>query len=222
MNRTQIIERFREDNPEITTRVITDAILQAWLKIGNLEFACAARLISTVTTFSAEVDVAEYDLTTRVTNFFDIDEMPGGGIAFNDKRLTFTTRAELDQRTRSWRGYSSGTPRKYYRRNQYFYFERDPSVASDITIDAIIKPDSFDDDSKTPFNELTYLEPFHYGLVLYLTMRAKSKVGKLEEFQAAFAEYSAYAKATKKTVQGGKIGKIRITPYQHEPTSLYR
>ena len=40
MNRTQIISRFREDNPEITTRVITDAVLQEWLKIGNLEFAC--------------------------------------------------------------------------------------------------------------------------------------------------------------------------------------
>jgi len=222
MNRSEIISRFQEENPEITTRVVTAAVLQEWVKVGNLEFACGARMISSVTTFSAVIGIDEYDLMDQITNFYDIDELPGGGVAYDDKRVRHTTRAELDRKTSSWRSNSNGTPRKYYRRNQYIYFERPPDATDDITIDAIIKPDAFDDDAKTPFNELTYLESFHYGLVLYLKMRAKGKVGKLEEFKAAYAEYDTYQKATKKIIQGGKLSKISITPSQHFPSSMYR
>ena len=222
MDRTEIITRFREDNPEITDRVITDTVLKSWLIVGNLEFATKARMISTINTFNTVEDIDQYDLTSEIPKFFDIDEWPGGGVAYDAERITQTSRSELDSKVRSWRSYSSGTPKKYYRRNQYIYFERPPDEVVEVTVDAIIKPDDFDDDAKTPFNELSYLEPYHYGLVLYLTMRAKGKVGKSEEFSSAYAEYMQYINDTKKTIRGNRIDKIQIVPSQHFPGSIYR
>lgn len=222
MNRSEIKTRFREENPEVTDRVITDTVLNSWLLVGNLEFSTATRIVSEVYTFSSVVGISQYDLLAEIPNFIDVDEMPGGGVAYDDKRLVMVTRSLLDRRRSSWRTNSVGVPRRYYRRNQFITFEKPASEIKDITVDAIIKPDDFDDDNKTPFNELDYLEPFHYGMVLYLNMRAKKKEGKGQEETKEKKEYEAYVKWTKKIVQGGKISKIQITPYQSFPDSIYR
>lgn len=222
MDREAIRDQFRQENPEITDRVLDDTQLNAWLLIGNLEFATKARIITSENTITTTIGEDSYSLTTEIDSFFDIDEFPGGGVAFNGKRIEHTTRSRLDSRRSAWRSYADGTPRSYYRFNEFLKLDRGPETAHDVTVDAILKPDSLNDDGKTPFNQLTYLEPFHYGLVLYLTMRAKGKEGKVEEFTKAIMQYESYIKWTKKEVQGGKISKIQITPSEHFPDSMYR
>ena len=213
MNRGDIIERFRQENPEITTNVASDAVLQSWCEIGNAETAVRARLIKGSTTFAATADEETYNLVSRISKFYDIDELPGGGVAYNDKRLKLTTPAQLDAERPSWRTASSGTPNSYYRRNENIYLVVPPSGTSDITIDAVLLADDLDDDSKEPFNGLANLKPFHYALVLYLKMRAfGGKVKKKDTSMTAKEEYEDYIDWIKKENQRGIYQEIKIRP----------
>lgn len=217
MTRTEIIERFRQENPEITANVVSDANLRSWLVIGDKETCAKARLLVSNDTIDTITGQAGYDLT-ELTNFYDIDENPGGGVSIVDddgreKRLTKRSKSELDDSNPSWRTEASGTPKDYYRRGKYMYLRPSPSASMDfINIDYIAISDDFNDDNATPFNQLTHLEPFHYSLVLYLRMRAKSKVGKPEDAQTAMAEYDAYIKWMRKEIGGGKYGPISFRP----------
>lgn len=208
MTRDEIRERFRIENPEVTERVMTDAQINSLLIEANINFAVLTRMIVGTVNFSSTIGQDQYDITAEEAKFVDIDEFPGGGVAIGNKRLTMVTKAELDNNNSSWRTNSSGTPTKYFRRGKYIVFDRPPSLSVDIDVDVILLPDRFDDDDKTPFNELTYLEPYHYGLILYLQGKAKMKISKENDKVNAFQEYIDYVNWCKKTLQGGKIGKI--------------
>jgi len=207
---------FRVECPEIPARVISDALLHNWLVIGDKDICAKTRCIidqdgTTITT--AEND-QYYDLTSKISSFYDIDEFPGGGVTYNDERLTKTTIGALDKERKSWRSNAAGTPKKYYRRGKYIYLDRAiDSNAYDLKVYAILISDDFDS-NVTPFNQLTYLEPFHYGLVKWLKWKAKEKVGKRQDAINAGAEYIDFATQMKNTLGGGKFGPIQFTaPY---------
>ena len=213
MTRSEIVTRFRAECPEITSRVITNSVLYSWCEVGDKEICARTRCIvdKEGTTISTAEDDQSFDLTNESTRFYDIDEFPGGGVAYDDDRLEFTTIAELDQLSSSWRTRSSGTPKKYFRRGKWLWLDRPiDSDAEDLTVYSVLIPTDFDDDDKTPFDELSYLEPFHYSVVLYLIMRAKAKVGKREDALKAMAEYENYIAWMKKELGGGKFGKIYL------------
>jgi len=214
MNRSEIKTRFREENPEITDRVITDAVLDSWLLEGNLNFAIRARIIQKKDTFTPAIGEGgygnEWDLTDKISDFFDIDEYPGGGVAHNDLPLKKTTVAKMDAEDETWRTQSNGTPDEYYRWGQWLGVDYPVSNTDDITVYYIALPEDFDDDGKTPFNQLANLTPYHYALVLYLTMRAKSKVGKPQEKMAAAAEYAGYIQWVKTMLAGGRQDAIQF------------
>lgn len=211
MDKLEIKNRFREENPELTSRVIAGSVLDSWLQEGDKNFCARAGLIVGSTTFDSEIDEPEYDLTAQITSFYDIDEYPGGGVAFSDDRLDFRSISELDELRPSWRTASSGTPTDYYRRGGSIFLSPPPDSEDDIEVYAILISDDFDDDAKLPFNQLTYLEPFHYGLVLYLNWRAKGKIGKPEERNVAMAEYNEYIRWTMAELASGKYGPINFT-----------
>ena len=171
MTREDILDAFRLENPEITSRVVTDPLLHVWCKQGNREVCALSRCIvdKDGTTISTSENDQNWDLTREITKFYDIDEYPGGGVTYNDKRITEKTIALLDAENSEWRGRSSGTPKAYYRRGKWLYLDRPiDSNEHDIKIYSVLIPDDFDDDNKTPYNELTYLEPFHYAIVKFV------------------------------------------------------
>lgn len=218
MTRSEILEKFREESPEITDRVITDAVLNTWCIIGNQEICARARLIVSDGTITVVEDEDQYDLTADLTKFFDIDENPGGGVAYIntsslEKRIKKVSIAELDDISSGWRTASSNVPKYYYRRGKYLHLYPKPdSTISSLHVYFVAIADDFDDDVKTPYNQLPHLEPFHYGIVKYLTWRAKSKVGKREDAAAAMTEYLAYIDWIKKEIGGGKYGPIYYRP----------
>lgn len=218
MTRLEVRERFRQECPEITDRVLTDAVLNTWCLVGNQEICARARLIVDDDTFSSIEDEDEYDLTNNLDKFFDIDENPGGGVSYIDtsdkeKRLTKKSIAELDDISSGWRTASSGTPRYYYRRGPKIHFYPAPDDTIDnFHVYFVAIANDFDDDTKTPYNQQTHLEPFHYGVVKYLVWRAKSKVGKPGEGKIALAEYLEYISWIKKEIGGGKYGPIYLRP----------
>lgn len=217
MTRSEIVSQFREENPEITSRVITDTVLNSWLLFGDKDFCSRTRCIvdQDGTTISTTEDDQYYDLTSEITSFFDIDEYPGGGVTYNDKRLTMTTIAELDRESPNWRSRDNGTPKKYYRRGPYMYLDRPVgSDEYDIKVYAVLKSNDFDSDV-APYNELTHLEPFHYGLVKWLKWKAKEKIGKRQDAIKAQAEYVDYTKWVKLELGGGKYGPIYLAPSQY-------
>lgn len=224
MNRGEIITRFRQENPEITSNVASDSVLQSWCEVGNLEVCTRVRLVKGSTTITSISSQNTYDLSSEITNFYDIDEYPGGGVAYSNKRLTLTTKAELDQTTPLWRSSSSGTPTKYYRRGKNLILYRTPDTSGDdIDVDSVLIPDALDDDNKTPFNELSYLEPFHYSLVLYLKMRTfNGKVKREGMAQDTMAEYNEYIKWMDNEIDRGIYTKIQIRPPSYYRGTAYR
>ena len=215
MTREEIIEAFRLECPEITERVVTDPLLHVWCKQGNREVCAEARCIvdKDGTTISTSENDQKWDLTREITNFYDIDDYPGGGVTYNSKRLTEKTMAQLDEESITWRNRSSGTPKAYYRRGKWLWLDRAiDSNADDVTIYSVLLPDDFDDDDKTPYNELTYLKPFHYAIVKYLEWKAKQKIGKREDSMKAHAEFLDFIKWMKKQLGGGKYAPIHFRP----------
>lgn len=214
MTRAEIIAMFRTENPEITDRVISDALLHEWCKVGDKEICAITRcIVSYGDTISTSEDDEYIILTDHISKFYDIDEYPGGGVAYNGKRIYLTTKAKLDNNCLSWRSRSSGTPKEYFRRGDRIYFDRPiDSNAYDLTVDSILISDDFDDDAKLPYNGLTYLEPFHYGINKYLQWKAKEKIDKESNALKAKNEFYAYAKLMRETISGGIYGPIEFRP----------
>lgn len=216
MNRQELREKFRSENPEITDRVITDATLNSWMKTANREISCITRCIISdeSKTFNTTINVQKYDLESLIQKFYDIDDMPGGGVYYNDKPLTKSSPGEMNRRSKSWKTYEAGTPRYYWRRGKYLWFERPASASNiEVAVDCILVPDDFDDDTESPFDGLLTLQPYDESISKYLQMRAKQKVGKYDEAQAAEKDYAAYLTWMSKAVKSAKFGPISLVPH---------
>lgn len=217
MTRLEIETKFREENPEFTANVITAATLHSWCLAANKEICCKARLIVDTATITAVEDQANYDLTA-ISKFYDIDEIPGGGVSRvdddgNEKRLDKTSKSKLDSEISSWRTADSSTPRQYFRRGKYMYVHPAPDDSIvEFNLDVILRPDDFNDDNIEPYNQLAYLSPFHDAILFYLAWRAKAKVGKGEEAATAMSVYGAYLQWMRKEIGGGKYGSIEFRP----------
>lgn len=216
---SDIIQRFRDENPELDANVITDATLMSWLLVGDLEICTKVRLINqegvSITAVSGQ---STYDLTLTSSLFLDIDEAIGGGLVYYNtsgsyKRITLKTKAWLDNNSSQWRTGSSGTPKYYYRygKNIIVYPKPDSTIVN-FKADLILLSNPFNNLNITPFNQLPYLAPFHVSLVLYLQWRAKIKIGKAEEADTALKALNAYLDWMIKTIGGGKYGEMEFRP----------
>ena len=207
MDRATIRTRFRAENPELTTRVVTDATLNGWILDGDKDICAATRcIISNIPEIiSAVEDTQYYDLTANISNFFDIDEYPGGGVWYDDQPLEKCSEAEMNYILRNWKDPTSGTPRKYFRRGRYIWFDVPPDTDDiEIAISTVYISDDFNADGDTPYNGLSYLEPYHPGVLKYIQWKAKMKVGKDEEQASAQREYYTFVKRMAKAVRGGQ------------------
>ena len=215
MTRLELITKFRGESPEITDVRISDTLLELWLEEGNREICAQTRCIvdqDGTTIVTAEND-EHFDLTDEIDKFFMIDTYSGSGVTYNGKKLEEKTMAQLDEESPNWRARSSGTPKAFYQRGKWLYLDRPiDSSAHDIKVYAILIPDDFDGDDKTPYNELTHLEPYHYALIYYLQKRAKMKIGKTGEETKFLQEYDAYIAWMKKDLVGARSGVIRFKP----------
>ncbi len=211
MTRSEIIQAFRDENPEIPSRVISDAVLQNWLLVGDKEFCAETRCIvdQDGTAWNTAVNDEYYDLSSKITNFYDIDDWPGSGVVYNGKALTKATMAELDVDKSTWRANSAGTPKKWYRRGKYLYLDRpiDTAGTNYMRVYAVLISTDWNTDV-APYQTLTHLTPFHYAMVLYLNKRAMAKIGKEEDSVKAQAEYNSYIGWAKKQLGGNKAGVI--------------
>ena len=215
MNRADLREKFRAENPELTTRVVTDATLNSWMLTSNKEVCCETRCIMTNASeiIDSVVDVQYYDLETQISNFLDIDDMPGGGVYYDDKPLKKVTAGEMNYIKGSWKDSASGTPERYWRRGKYLWFDVAPDTSAvEIAVDCILKPDDFDSDTKEPFNQLGYLQDYSDAISKYLQWRTKQKVGKQDEAAIAFRDYTGYVKWMKKRVKSAKLSAIFLRP----------
>lgn len=215
MTRAEIVAMFRTENPGITIRVVSNALLYDWCLVADKEVCARTRCVvdQDGTTIATTENDQKWDLTDKISNFYDIDEYPGGGVAYNNKRLKETTIAKLDDEQPGWRTRSKGTPLEYYRRGKWIYLDRPVnSLAYDLKIYASLISDDFDDGSKTPYNQLAYLEPFHSGILKFLQWRAKQKKGKQQDALIAKQDFEDYTKWMKKEIGGTKYGPIVFRP----------
>lgn len=216
---SDIIQRFRDENPELDANVIPDATLMSWLLIGDQEVCMRTRLIVqeglSITAVSGQ---STYSLTSLSSLFFDISEQPGGGLSYTNtsgsyKRITKRTKAWLDTNNSQWRTASSGTPRYYYRSGaNIIVYPKPDSTISNFNVDLVLLSNSFTQLNQSPYNQLPYLAPFHYALVLYLMWRSKIKIGKGEEADVALKTYSGYLQWMISTIGGGKYDEIEFRP----------
>jgi len=219
MTMADIIQRFREENPELDANVIPDSVCVSWLTVGDSEVCTKARLIN-IQDVSIPPVVAQrdYDLTKINANFLDIDEMPGGGVVawYNSntsyKKLTMKSKGELDADNSQWRTVTDGKPLYYYRYGQDICLYPPPdSSVSNITCDLVLLSTPFINLNQVPYNGIPYLANFHYALVLYLTWRGKAKMGKDSEADTALKVFGGYVDWMIKTI-GRKYGAIQFRP----------
>lgn len=216
---SDIIQRFRDENPELDANVITDATLMSWLLDGDLETCTRVRLINQEGASIASVaNQSTYDLTNISPLFLDIDEAVGGGLCYYNtsngyKRIDKVSKAYLDNNFSQWRTASAGTPRWYYRygKNIVVYPKPDSTIVN-FTVDLILLSNPFNNLNIAPFNQLPYLAPFHASLKLYLMWRANIKIGKADEADTALKSYVAYTEWMIKTIGGGKYGPMEFRP----------
>lgn len=216
---SDIIQRFRDENPELDANVISDATLQSWLLVGDLEICTKARLIvQEGFSIPAVVNQSTYDITQTTALFLDIDESVGGGLCYYNtsgqyKRIDKVSKAYLDNNNSQWRTGSAGTPRWYYRygKNIVVYPKPDSTITN-FTVDLVLLSNPFNNLNITPFNQLPYLSPFHPSLIFYLMWRAKVKIGKAEESDTALKAYGVYVDWMVKTIGGGKFGPMEFRP----------
>lgn len=206
MNRATIRTRFRAENPEITERVLTDSALNGFMLDGDKDICAETRcIVSNIPeTFNTVAGTQYYDLTSEISKFYDIDEYPGGGVWYDNDPLDKATEAEMNYVLRNWKSASNSTPQKYFRRGKYLWFDVPPDAAEDVDVSVIYVSDDFDDDAKTPYNQLAYLEPFHVGILKYIQWKAKQKVGKDQEAAKAEVEYYTFIKRMKNLVGGSQ------------------
>ena|SRR3990167_2863991 len=222
MTRSEIIQQFRDENKEIPSRIIADSVLNGWLLIGDKLFCSITRCIVGDTAFNSAVSTSvyltRYDLTSQITDFYDIDEFPGGGVSYDDDPLTKTSISELDAENSTWRTRSAGTPRKWYRRGKWLYFDRPVSEVKTIRVYCVLISDDWAADVM-PCNQLAFMEPYHDAFVKYLEWKAKGHINKEEEAAKARKEFLDYAAWVKKQLGGNKYGAIRFTPKpgQYQP-----
>jgi len=209
MIRSEVIDRFRQENPEIPSRVIADAILESWLTQADHEFCAETRcIVDQGTTITTVANEQYWDLEAEVSKFYDIDIQSTSGVTYNAEALIKTSMSELDMESKSWRARPAGVPKKWFRRGKYLWFDRKvDSAADDIVVYSVLISDNWITDIQ-PYNALDYLAPFHSAMVLYLTMKAKSKIGKEEEALKARAEYFAYTKWCKSVLGSNRFGEI--------------
>jgi len=212
MTQNEIIEMFRSENPRFTDKAVTDEALKLMCVQGDKDVCARTRCIVGESTISSVINVSKYDLTNYIPKFFDIDEFPGGGVAYDDERLDRKTISSLDSSNSSWRTQSSGTPEVYFRRGKYIYLVATPDESDkDIDIYTVLISDDFDSGEKTPYNQLSYLEPYHYALVKFLKWKCEQKKGgDRVDALAAKADYEEYVHYMKKMLGGTTYGPIRF------------
>ena len=215
MTLSDIIARFRRENPEVTDRVADDPVVKDWAFDADKEICAITRCIVGDFTFDSVVTTTvyntKYDLISKIPKFYDIDDYPGGGVSYDNDPLDKTSVAELDSEDKDWRTRSAGIPDKYYRRGQYLYFDYPiKTAAKEIRVYAVLISDDFTEDSQTPYNGLSYLEPYHPGISEYLNWKAKTKIGKPGEAQLKRQQFLDYANWMKKQIGWNKYSPIYI------------
>ena len=216
---SDIIQRFRDEYPELDANVISDATLMSWLLIGDQEVCMKCRLITVENVnITAVPGQNKYSLTSLNPLFFDINESYSGGLVYYNtsgsyKRVYPKTKAWFDNNYSQWRTASTGTPRWYYRQNDYIVTYPTPNdTVSNFNVDLVLLSNPFNNLNIAPYNQLPYLAPFHYALVMYLQWRAKIKIGKAEEADTALKAYSGYIQWMINTIQGGRQGEMEFRP----------
>lgn len=218
--RQEIREDFRAENPEIDIRVITDATLNVWMKKANKEICCETRcIVSNVSkTFTTTSGLQYYDLESLIDKFFDIDDMPGGGVYYNDEPVDKASPSEMNVKKHKWRSADSGTPSYWWLRGQYLWFDKAPDAAQDVDVDCILLADDLTSDAQQPFNGLSHLQVYTDSISKYLQWRCKAKVGKNDEASIAKKEYLEYLQWMKKSVKRMKAAIIQMRPKSY-PTN---
>lgn len=215
MNRQNIRQKFRDENPEITERVISDSTLNSWMATANDEICCETRCIvsNEPEVIESQANIKYYDLESNIENFYDIDNFPSVGVYYNGKGLKLSSAGEENDRNKNWRNASSGTPLRFWRKGKYLWLHPTPDTSDiEIEVDCIFKPETFNSDTQEPFNGLGHLQPYCDGINKYLQWRVKAKVGKIDESTIAHKDYLTYVSWMKKQIKGNKYNAVRIKP----------
>ena len=70
MIRSEIVDRFRQENTEIPARVISDAVLESWLIQGDKEFCAETRcIVDQGTTITTVANEQYWDLASKIPKF---------------------------------------------------------------------------------------------------------------------------------------------------------
>jgi len=168
---SELRSKLKRDHPEI--KGFTDAQINTELNEGSLEIAQVTECLPTNEDQTLTKDTETFALPS---DFLNIDR-EGGVLAkilsSNTKfqRLHYRTQEELDSDYSFWRDQTAGTPHSYFIRGtnvHIFPKFSGTSVSSGLRIYYFQSPTVMTTGSdQEPFNNVSYLDPFHKTVVLY-------------------------------------------------------
>lgn len=187
------VPEIKDAWPDVTSTVdnINTELNEAALEIAYVTAAIPKNNSSDPIDLTADND--DYELPS---DFLCID--PDGGVQYLNADsewdpLKQTTMDWLDENELSWRTNESDDPEYYYIKGNYIYLYPKPDTtrANALMIHYGTIPTLMAAEADEPFNNLTYLDPFHYLVALKVKIQAKQAKGKFADATILSQEYVA-------------------------------
>lgn len=206
MNLGELRDKLKRDHPE--TQGFTDAQMNAELNEGQLEIVMLTDALQNEANFNITTEES-YSVSTIASDFLKIDREGGLLVkVLNDEtefdRLTYRSMETLDVLYSGWRDADSSLPHSYFLRgdNIHIYPKSKDSIANGGRLYYIQKPTAMSGDTSNPFNNLSWLYPFHKVIVLYAAMTILTSVKKYAEANAVEALYADRINVMKNFIHG--------------------
>lgn len=201
MTLSDLRNKVKWDCPEVIdswpTAALTDDNIDLELNEAALEIAHLTCCIPSDNQSDPLDITADENYVTLPTNLLVIDSE--GGVFFKDsdgdwQELDYKDMAWLDAHKVDWRNADSssdGPDYCYQRGNRlYFYPALDEDRSDGIFLYYGIAPTRMTGDDDEPFDEITYLDPYHYLVALRVKIEAKGAKKKWNDRDKLLVEYT--------------------------------
>lgn len=188
LNRGEIITIIREkvnDSDTVNSRW-SDAILIPNINEAELEFIRRTRAQKSQYYITTTTSAKEYTLPSDWLNSNRVSYaiIPLTSSTTNYKKLEYWTMAGLDEKYSNWENGDLGSPTRYYYRGQSIGLYPAPSTSYDgenyLKIDYNAKSSTMTGNTDIPYDDISYLYPYHKAIVWYVCHLCMIDTGNLD------------------------------------------
>lgn len=174
--RSQIRMLVNDTDTDTSLNRWTDAQLNQRIEMAQLDIIARSRGLTNTTYYTMVTSISVYalpqDLLTTNRVAYYIRNTTGAY-----KKMERMTLLGLDEWNNYWQQLANGLPERYYIWSSTIGIVPPPTVSysgyNNLRIDYTVIPSSFVSDTSVPFNNVTYLYPYHELIIWYVVYWCK-------------------------------------------------